>query len=48
MQKKFIEELENRGKANIQGKQDKITTLLDEQDEYTSNNSKLENDVVTG
>jgi len=46
MQKKFIEELENRGKANIQGKQDKITTLLDEQDEYTSNNSKLECDVV--
>ena len=46
MQKKFIEELENRGKANIQGKQDKITTLLEEQDEYTSNNSKLENDVV--
>jgi len=45
MQKKFIEELENRGKANIQGKQDKISTLLDEQDEYTSNNSKLENDV---
>ena len=33
MQKKFIEELENRGKANIQGKQDKISTLLDEQDE---------------
>jgi len=46
MQKKFIEELENRGKANIQGKQDKITTLLDEQDDYTSNNSKLEGDVV--
>ena len=46
MQKNFIEELENRGKANIQGKQDKITTLLDEQDEYTSNNSKLEGDVV--
>jgi len=46
MQKKFIEELENRGKANIQGKQDKITTLLDEQDEYTSNNSNLESDVV--
>ena len=45
MQKNFIEELENRGKANIQGKQDKITTLLDEQDEYTSNNSKLENNV---
>ena len=45
MQKKFIEELENRGKANIQGKQDKISTLLDEQDEYASNNSKLENDV---
>jgi len=46
MQKKFIEELENRGKANIQGKQDKILTLLDEQEEYASNNSKLENDVV--
>mgnify|MGYP000703901355 FL=1 len=46
MQKKFIEELENRGKANIQGKQDKITTLLDEQEEYASNNSKLENDVM--
>ena len=46
MQKKFIEELENRGKANIQGKQDKISTLLDEQDEYSSNNSKLESDVV--
>jgi len=46
MQKNFIEELENRGKANIQGKQDKISILLDEQDEYTSNNSKLENDVV--
>jgi len=46
MQKKFIEELENRGKANIQGKQDKISTLLDEQEEYASNNSKLENDVV--
>jgi len=45
MQKKFIEELENRGKANIQGKQDKISTLLEEQDEYASNNSKLENDV---
>jgi DNA repair exonuclease SbcCD ATPase subunit len=45
MQKKFIEELENRGKANIQGKKDKISTLLDEQDEYVSNNSKLENDV---
>ena len=42
MQKKFIEELENRGKANIQGKQDKISTLLDEQEEYASNNSKLE------
>jgi len=45
MQKKFIEELENRGKANIQGKKDKITTLLDEQDEYTSNNSKLDDEV---
>ena len=46
MQKKFIEELENRGKANIQGKKDKITTLLGEQDEYSSNNQGLENQVV--
>jgi DNA repair exonuclease SbcCD ATPase subunit len=46
MQKKFIEELENRGKANIQGKKDKITTLLEEQDEYSSNNQGLENQVV--
>ena len=45
MQKKFIEELENRGKANIQGKQDKISSLLIEQDEHTSNNSKLEDEV---
>jgi len=45
MQKNFIEELENRGKANIKGKQDKISTLLNEQDNYTSNNSKLEIDV---
>ena len=46
MQKKFIEELENRGKQNIQGKKDKITTLLNEQDEYSSNNQGLENKVV--
>ena len=45
MQKKFIEELENRGKENIQGKQNKISNLIDEQDEYSSSNSKLENDV---
>ena len=46
MQKKFIEELENRGKANIQGKQDKITTLLKEQDGYVSANEGLELDVT--
>jgi len=46
MQKKFIEELENRGKANIQGKKDKITTLLKEQDVHVSSNQKLENSVV--
>ena len=46
MQKKFIEELENRGKANIQGKKDKISTLLDEQDEYSSDNQGLETQVV--
>jgi len=46
MQKKFIEELENRGKANIQGKKDKITTLLDEQDGYVSTNEGLELEVT--
>ena len=46
MQKKFIEELENRGKQNIQGKKDKIVTLLDEQDEYSSDNQGLETQVV--
>jgi len=46
MQKKFIEELENRGKQNIQGKKDKIITLLNEQDEYSSDNQGLENQVV--
>ena len=46
MQKKFIEELENRGKANIQGKKDKISTLLDEQDGYASTNNELEDKVI--
>jgi len=46
MQKKFIEELENRGKANIQGKKDKITTLLEEQDGYVSTNEELELEVT--
>ena len=46
MQKKFIEELENRGKANIQGKQDKISTLLNEQDGYVSANEGLELEVT--
>ena len=46
MQKKFIEELENRGKENIQGKQDKISTLLGEQDQYSSDNIKLEGSVA--
>ena len=46
MQKKFIEELENRGKQNIQDKQDKITTLLSEQDNHSSSNKKLEDSVI--
>ena len=41
MQKNFIEELENRGKANIQGKKDKILTLLKEQDSHVSTNEEL-------
>ena len=46
MQKNFIEELENRGKQNIQDKQDKITTLLTEQDNHSTSNKKLEDSVA--
>ena len=45
MQEKFIDELESRGKKNIDEKKDKIVILLDEADNYVKVNESLENDV---
>ena len=46
MQKKFIEELENRGKENIKGKKEKINNLIKETDEYLVTNEELELEVT--
>ena len=45
MQEKFIEELDNRGKANIKGKRDKINELIVETDKCVEANRKLEINV---
>ena len=45
MQQNFIDELENRGKQNIKSSNTKITKLMNEVDEYMSENVKLEEDV---
>jgi len=45
MQQNFIDELENRGKQNIEFNKTKITSLLNEVDSYLDNNIKLENDL---
>ena len=45
MQEKFIEELDNRGKENIKGKREKINTLIDETETYSSTIEKLQSDV---
>ena len=45
MQESFIEELEEQGKNNIKEKNDKITTLMSEADNYVVVNEQLENDV---
>jgi len=45
MQKNFIEELENRGNANINANQDKIAKLMDEVGVYMLENSKTEEDI---
>jgi hypothetical protein len=42
MQKNFIEELENRGNANINANKEKITNLDAEVDIYMTENAKLE------
>ena len=46
MQKKFIEELENRGKENIKGKKGKINSLIKETDECIVTNEELELEVT--
>ena len=47
MQKNFIEELENRGKANIEANKKKVDKLLKEVDVYIEENEKTE-EVVKG
>ena len=42
MQQNFIDELENRGKQNIEGNKNKITKLMDEVDGYLQENTKLQ------
>ena len=45
MQQNFIDELESRGKQNIDNNKSKITKLMDEVDGYMLENTKLEEDV---
>ena len=45
MQENFIEELENRGKENISYKENKINSLLTEENEYINNNAVIEEDL---
>jgi len=45
MQKNFIEELENRGKDNINSNQQKIVKLMNEVDSYSNQNALIEEDV---
>ena len=45
MQQNFIDELENRGKQNIEGNKNKITKLMSEVDQYLQDNTKLQKDL---
>ena len=45
MQQNFIDELENRGKQNIDGNNNKITNLMNEVDEYIKENTKLQEEL---
>ena len=45
MQQNFIDELENRGKQNIEGNKNKITKLMGEVDQYLQDNTKLQEDL---
>ena len=42
MQRNFIEELENRGKENIESNSQKINSLDEEVEKYLNENDKLE------
>lgn len=46
MQKSFIEELENRGNANINANQQKIANLMEEVGTYMDENVKTEKDIL--
>ena len=45
MQQNFIDELENRGKQNIEGNKNKITNLMTEVDGYFQENLKLDTEI---
>ena len=45
MQQNFIDELENRGKQNIDGNKSRITKLMNEVDEYLKENIKLQENL---
>ena len=45
MQQNFIDELENRGKQNIEGNNTKITKLMNEVDKYIKENTKLQENL---
>ena len=46
MQENFIEELESRGKENIKDKEDRIGTLLNEENEHMGSNEELEKSLI--
>ena len=46
MQENFIEELESRGKENIKDKEDRIGTLLNEENEHMGSNEELERSLI--
>ena len=45
MQENFIDEIETRGKKDIQEKQEKINDLIKETDEYVNTNEELESEI---
>ena len=46
MQENFIDELESRGKENIKDKEDRIGTLLNEENEHMGSNEELERSLT--